>query len=173
MDGAVVGAVTRFVLKGVALGFEDVEEMGRAFPNLSELVLLECVLTDTDVALISRKLGSRMLNIRLQGVRNRSSTGISFPPGFAAEASDALGSCGMVGMQVLCLDRQSCITSQTFSDIASMEICAGSMSTSPTSQMKMRRPFRALARAVRLVSAGVLEAHPSDACILADQFGAA
>jgi hypothetical protein len=111
MGGAVVETVARLVLRRITFGVGDVDEIHRAFPNLAELVLLKCVVSDTDIALLSWRLGPTLRKMRLLGTK----TGLN---GNHITDAGAVGVREMVELQVLCLDRQSALTSLTFVQLA-------------------------------------------------------
>lgn len=121
LSGAVVQNVTRLVLRRVALGIGDVDEIARAFPRIEQLILLKCAFSDNDLTLISFVLGSRLRKMRLFGVKNHR-THLSTDGLRVTNLGDAGGHSlrRMSALQVLCVDRQSRFTSCTFKQFAAL-----------------------------------------------------
>lgn len=117
LGGKVVPGVARLVLRRARFGFGDVEEIARAFPNLGELVLLECSLTDNDFTLIAWKLGPRLRTMRVMGDKIRSELGERHEGRVFGDAG-AVSIRAMADLQVLCLDRHTAFSSRTFSQFS-------------------------------------------------------
>lgn len=103
--------ITRVVLKSVSFRIGDVDDLKYTFPDLAELVLLNCTVCDIDLAMISWRLGDSLKKLRLS--RTRDDEGLLTDAG-------AVGLHSMKELRVLCLDHQTKLTTRTFMQAADL-----------------------------------------------------
>lgn len=104
--GAPKHGIIRVVLRRLTFQIGNIDELKTAFPDLSELVLLKCVVDDIDLVMLSWRFGSSLKKLRLLGMKQHER-------GLFSDAG-AVGLHTMKELRVLCMDRQSNFTSRTF-----------------------------------------------------------
>lgn len=120
-QGCVVKQCTRLILRRMTFKVGDVDDIHRAFPELVELVLIKCHFADTDVALISWRLGPKLKRVRLLGAKT-TTTVVTTPLVRLVSDAGAVALHSMANLEILCLDRQTAITSRSFLQLEKLKL---------------------------------------------------
>lgn len=120
-QGCVVKQCTRLILRRMTFKVGDVDDIHRAFPDLVELVLIKCYFADTDVALISWRLGPKMKRLRILGAKSPA-TAVTMPLLRLVSDAGAVALHSMANLEILCLDRQTTISSLSFTQLDKLKV---------------------------------------------------